>query len=250
MRGRGRSIYRSGEPSLQPRPKREKPKTTPNPKGKFIIHSNHDNIIEALNLSKTSHTIISVDLGMKHYGFRIEKRFNAIYGAHNLSIITVEMIKKKFDKTRCHTNNEGTKSRLFVDLIAFLDQYKEHYLTASMAIIEGQMSDNNDMSRLSQATIDYFLIHYPDMIILELDAHLKSRAFGVSKLTRPELKKWGVDKAISLLSARNDEKGLEILTSEKKKDDLADTIIGIEALFTHLKLQTTNPEGTTVLTFV
>ncbi|CAK7994917.1 Hypothetical protein POVR1_LOCUS435 [uncultured virus] len=251
---RGRSIYRTTqemEPSDQPTIKISKkvPKTkpAPNPKGKFIIHSNHSDIVEALGISKHHHTIISVDPGMKNYGFRIEKRYNSIYGPYNLSIDTIEMVKMKFDDTRSHVSHQGTKSHLFRDLFQFLDQYKEHYIDGSMAIIESQMTKNGDMSRVFQATIDYFLVRHPQMIVVELDAHLKSKALNApSKMSKPELKKWDVEMAEKLLNARGDDLGLKILGDYVKKDDLADTIIGIEALVSHLKFQTTNPEGVVI----
>ena len=247
-RGRGRNIYRTTTevvPSKLPSRK----KNQPNPIGKFIIHSNHQDLIKDLNPALQHHTIISIDPGTKNYAFRIEKRYNSLFGNYNLSIVTVAMTKKEFDDTRHHVNNNGTRSQLYVDLIKFLDMYKDQYPTASMVIIERQMSDNSDMWRMSQATIDYFIIKYPDIIVIEVDAHLKSKAFNAPKMTRPELKKWDIDTAERILMARGDEDGLKIMKSYKKMDDIADTVIAIEALFVHLNLQITNPEGMTITTF-
>lgn len=232
------------------KPSKKISKKAPNPMGKFIIYSSHHDVIKDLNPTLQSHTIISIDPGTKNYALRIEKRYNSLCGAHNLSIVTVVMIKKLFDDTRSHVNDGGTKSQLSTGLIDFLDSYKDHYPTASMVIVERQMSNNPDMWRISQATMDYFLIKYPHLIVVELDAHLKSKAFNAPKMLKSELKKWDIETAERLLTARGDDEGLRILRSYKKKDDIADTVIGIEALFSHLKLQTTNPDGHSITTFI
>ena len=50
------------------------------------------------------------------------------------------------------------------------------------------------------------------------------------KMTKPERKKWAVDKATEILCGRGDVVGLQILDENKKKaDDMSDALLMIQA---------------------
>lgn len=217
-------------------------KKAPNPIGKFIIHSNHKTIVGSLDPNAKYYQVISIDLGVKNYAFRIERRYNSMCDKYHISVNTIAMQKVAFEETRTPNSELGVTSKLCRQIIDFLDSYHTHYNECCLSIIERQHTDNMTMTRASQVTIDYFLMNYPKMIVIEMNAHVKTEALGAPKGN--DIKKWSIDKATQLLIQRGDDEGFKIVNSYKKKDDVCDTIIGIEALFTHLGLQTTDPRDT------
>jgi hypothetical protein len=113
-----------------------------------------------------------------------------------------------------------------------MDYYKE----ADLIIIERQMPYNYKAVRISQHVISYFISFYrhlitnKDVLIVEVDAKLKSKALcGPKGMTDRDVKKWAIEKATELLEMRNDSVSLAILGKESKKDDLADVVCQVEA---------------------
>ncbi len=79
-------------------------------------------------------------------------------------------------------------------------------------------------------------------LIVEVNPQLKGQQLGgPSGHNKPLLKQWAVNEAIRLFTMRNDEKSLQIINSITKKDDLADTVVQIEALFSLWNLPITKP---------
>ena len=84
-------------------------------------------------------------------------------------------------------------------------------------------------------------------MFLELVPTLKGRELGAPpNLNEIGIKLWAIDKALELLTDRNDKVGLDILNRKvngrkEKKDDLSDTICQIEALFSYFNWPLTKP---------
>ena len=218
-------------------------------KNDFSILSRHT----AIHLEDVSyHQIVSIDPATDNFGFRIERRHNSKSSNYNTLIETIVMTKIKFDKIKSIAdNNDGKKIQggcwnIFYDITSYLDHYKKQYEVTDLVIIERQMVDNYNAIRVSQCAIDYFLNKYPNIIVVEIDSKVKGKILGYKQfndncLGGIDLKKWCIIEARALLIKRNDEKGLTILDREKKQDDVADTIIQIEALFMMLGFRITNP---------
>jgi hypothetical protein len=90
------------------------------------------------------------------------------------------------------------------------------------------------MVKVMQHIIAYFSIVTKDMellpSIIEVDPKLKGAVFGFGRCDYKTLKTKSVEKAMELLEERDDETSIEIMNFWKsKKDDLADTVIMIEA---------------------
>jgi hypothetical protein len=105
-------------------------------------------------------------------------------------------------------------------------------------IIERQLPMNLKAVRISQHIISYFMFHFKNLVpnlpmIFEIDSKLKSRELGASThLNERGIKQWSIDLCKSLLVKRQDYDGLEILEKHKRKaDDVADTLVQIEAFF-------------------
>src|SRR5438105_8963608 len=71
--------------------------------------------------------------------------------------------------------------------------------------------------------------------IYEVSPKLKGEYLGApKKISEKDLKLWSVNKAIEICKLRNDKYSLEAIEKIKKKDDLADTITQVEALFGYI----------------
>ena len=128
-------------------------------------------------------------------------------------------------------------------LIRFFDSppVKKLILECHYVIIERQLAENYRAVRISQHTITYFLVQLKNStlnpIIIELDSKVKGGQLGGAMgLSSKQLKAWAVEKAISILTMRNDSFSLDILNKIKKKDDLADCVVQLDALCSMWKL--------------
>lgn len=144
--------------------------------------------------------------------------------------------KKKLDPLTFHNMND------------VLNEYENEWDMCSMFLIEMQMAFSgriNTMAvKLGQHCYSYFTFKYgKTKQIIEFPAYHKTQVLGAPKIpgkpyksgkirykamTKPQRKKWAVQKSIEILSDRgeNDE---NIIKNSKKKDDLADTFLMIQA---------------------
>ncbi len=143
------------------------------------------------------------------------------------------------ESSDCHSDIYDQIS-MFLDIYLYLLK-KSHFI-----VIEKQLPENYMTVRFSQHVISYLLFkvyNTPDSIknmwIAEIDCKLKSRLLDCPKnLNKSYIKKWLIEKAISLCKSRNDEATYQIISKAKKQDDLADTICQTEAfcVMMHLPL--------------
>ena len=175
--------------------------------------------------------VISIDPGIRNLALRIESR-----GIHTdnfpIKTLAFEVLHVKEEDRKL----VGNVDQLFLFITNFLDKYLHIFRESHIMIIERQLPTNYRAVRISQHVITYFLMHFKDLpqlpMVLEIDPKLKGRELGASKhLNERGIKVWSVEHAHSLLTKRQDWDGLQILNKIKKKDDLADTICQIEALF-------------------
>lgn len=175
--------------------------------------------------------VISIDPGIRNLALRVESR-----GIHSntfpIKTLVFDVLHIKEEERKL----VGNVDQLYLYITNFLDQYIDIFRESHIMIIERQLPTNYRAVRISQHVISYFLFHFKDLpqlpMIMEIDSKLKGRELGASKhLNERGIKVWSVEYAQSLLTKRQDWLGLEKLNKIKKKDDLADTICQIEALF-------------------
>jgi hypothetical protein len=132
-------------------------------------------------------------------------------------------------------------------MIKILDNYKEYWDTCKYFIIEQQMCFQNVRNvmavKLGQHCFSYFCIkHGAGTNVIEFPAYHKTKVLGAPKvkgdkvykngncnwkaMTKPNRKKWAIHKATSILNNREES---NLMISHKKKDDLADTLIQLQA---------------------
>lgn len=129
----------------------------------------------------------------------------------------------------------------------YLDCREHIWKLCDHVIIEKQMSfgkRHNTMAlKLGQHCWSYFSIKFGRLInICEFSAYHKTQSLGAPKIKykrgkkeyyksvdKTTRKKWGIDKASEILLGREEYEALEKLLSYKKKDDISDCIIQLQA---------------------
>ena len=145
------------------------------------------------------------------------------------SIKTVQI--ENLDLTEGCDKKQYLDPRTYINMYNTLDKYKEVWDKCSVFIIEQQMSfgrKNNTMAiKLGQHCYSYFLFNYGVFKeIMEFPSYHKTKVLGApKKMSKPERKKWAIEKAMSLLSQRGDNEIVDILNSRKKRDDMSDCIL-------------------------
>jgi len=221
--------------------KEKVPKTQAPDKSNYTIHHCHstDKPIE-WNNRKDYFRIMSIDPGKKNFCFRIELRNSE----------TEEIITEVFEKI--DLIGDQNHDRVIIDyigrnVISILNKYINLILNCHIVIIERQLQINYKMVRFSQHVISYLMMILRDnslkTVILEIDSKLKTKQLGATKgLGKKEIKTWAIEKAYAILNERNDTKSIKIMdkAQKSKKDDLADTVIQIEAVFCLFGLSKSN----------
>jgi hypothetical protein len=198
---------------------------------------------------------VSIDPAIKNFALRIEKRYRTGY------IETIQMIKVDFSQYGDVSESTGTTAvdpRILAAATSILNSLLPIFQENRIVGIERQMAVNYKSSRIFQHILTYFLImvttfRYP-CIIMDISPKLKGKVLGAPKgLNYNGLKEWSIEKAIQILTWRNDQVALKIILqhrgkSKTKADDLADTINQIEAWFILVEgVHTQSPQDLTLI---
>jgi hypothetical protein len=138
--------------------------------------------------------------------------------------------------------------KTFYNMNDLLTDHIEYFRNCSIILIEKQMMFGkltNPMAvKLAQHCYSFFTICLsPNIKIIEYDAFNKTQVLGckmdsvLSKkgvekfkaVDKPTRKKWAVSKCIDILTLRNDIETLTFIKTQKKKDDLADVLVQLQA---------------------
>ena len=223
----------------------KKPKKPANPKGKYIIHSDH----QRLPVERDITQYLAFDPGRKNLAMRVERRHKSYLDDYCALILTIAQGKHQIVYQRVRVGT-GSKSKATLQIHSLLHTYVAHYDRLNIVLIEGQMDKNREMMHLQYTVISYFLLLYPHIVVVEIGSKLKSINLGAPpKLTQHFLKKWGCAKAMSLATRRNDRKFIHYIEKQTKGklkkdikiDDDCDTLIEIEAFCVEAEYQLTEP---------
>ena len=128
------------------------------------------------------------------------------------------------------TSNKCLSQDIFIELLNLLDAHTEYFDTIDFFVIEEQMSfmgkNNVTAQKISQFIYSYFVIKYKDTKkIVVFPAYNKTQMLGCPPgLTKPQRKKWIVEKAKEIWTIRGDIESVEALEKNKKADDISDTL--------------------------
>lgn len=181
---------------------------------------------------------VSIDPAIKNFALRVERRYKTGY------IETVLMYKVDFSKYGNVVESGGTTTvdpQILNVATYVLDSILPMLQDSRIVAIERQMAVNYKSSRIFQHILTYFMLRVTTFrnpcIIIDISPKLKGKILGAPKgLNYNGLKEWSVEKAIEILTWRNDQIGLKIIREHRgkgktKADDLADTITQMEAWF-------------------
>ena len=217
-------------------------------------------------VEKCTH-IASIDIGKKNFAIYIQKLDTQILSSiKNIELNQrynkdatptkemTEILKKVYStgQTVYHSNNDLTencdkKAKLdpesYHNMNVLLDSLTSYWDKCSIIVIEEQMQfgkRHNTMAvKLAQHCYSYFCIIYGrSKTIVEFPSYYKTQILGAQKVMgkrkmkamgQRERKKWAVVKAEEILKIKNETDVWDKICKTKKKDDLADTLLMLEA---------------------
>lgn len=161
---------------------------------------------------------------------------------HPVTEYFIVMDFSDYDPDPSATGNNNTY--LYSVVNNFLDQFSEYYEQTHCVIVERGFIDNYKMVRMSQHIISYFTIKLKNKpflpLIFEIDSKLKGKILQAptknEKGQKIDIKAWAKRKAVEILTNRGDMVAVNYIKSHRRKngtlkgDDLADTVIQIEAI--------------------
>jgi hypothetical protein len=219
-------------------------------KNEYTIHDFH-----TVSLSERKWgdvvNVASIDPGIRNLAIRVESR-----GIKNSNYPIKKIVYDKLHIKDAERDLVGNIDKLYSLVTDFLDKYLEVFKTCHIIIIERQLPFNLKATRICQHIITYFMIHLRNLVptlpmIFEIDPKLKGRELGASThLNEKGIKQWSVEHCKELLNQRQDFESLDYLYKQKKKDDLADTVCQIEALFSFQGWATTKEKRNITLKII
>lgn len=206
--------------------KSQKPDTAP-----YTLYNPHHKDLNSRKWNPDYLRICSIDPAPDNCAVRVETRPKH---AGVQDFITCQLFTKVGFREEVSTEGYNL---IYQTITNFFDSHLALLKTCHLIVMERQqVPENYRSTRIGQHILSYILFRLSDApllpIIMELDPKLKGKRLGAPPLNYNGLKKWSTEKATELLTRRQDEYSLGILTTFKtKKDDLSDTVCQIEALF-------------------
>lgn len=186
-------------------------------------------------------TVVSIDPGEKHYGFRIERRYRSKTYPH--------LVEKVEGLVFCLVGYnrkivDGKRTVLFEQINEFHERYKEYYPHVDILLVEHQVFINYKTVRIQQHAMTWFNAHYPHISIFDLRSQIKTQALGAPRhLNYDDRKEWDIAMAKQFLYYHACKASLQFLAEmvmQQKGDDVADTIVQIEGFFKAMGLPYTD----------
>lgn len=151
---------------------------------------------------------------------------------------------ENLDLTEGTVAKKSLEMKVQLNMIDALDKYREYFDKCDTILIEQQMTKNTMAYKLGQHCYSYFLMTYRDTKeILEFPARHKTQILGAPRvrteskkgkvsyklMTKTQRKKWAIEQALAILHQRDDHTHSAQLGASKKKDDMADCLLMINA---------------------
>src|SRR6185437_6753986 len=220
-------------------------------KTQYTVHSpNHDPKLVRKS-SPNYLCFLSIDPGIVNIAISIERRYNdrwieCIYCAiADMTKYGTLCTNKGFDIRPGFTEFNVVYGNLF----SFLDLTKPFFDDIDYVVIERQIPINYARVRVSQHMITYYMMKLQDRpkrpMIIEVDPRLKGKMLGSPRgINEKALKDWACGEAKKICLARGDQRRHDMIKArkgrKKEDDDIADTIVQLEALCMLWGLPVTN----------
>jgi hypothetical protein len=161
--------------------------------------------------------LMSIDIGVVNFSYCIEERDITKDGC------TIESILQ--NGTITHLENQNITLKSVIDVLNALPISECN----GGVIIENQLRANLKCVKMQQHIATYFMIVHPKIKVIPFSSKHKTHVFTDEKMTKYQRKKYTVVKALELLSLRKDDAMIKTINSVKKKDDMADVIMQLQA---------------------
>jgi hypothetical protein len=178
--------------------------------------------------------VATFDIGYRNFSFYVEKfKPNEIRKLKTIDKIEkcgIPIAWERATLLQPDIKGEMRNQQMFINITEYLDTFNDLWKNCSAFMLERQLKINPLAKKIEQHVYSYFTIKYPFKITMDMPASCKSKAYGLNfKGKKNMLKKWSVNHCKQLLSERNLHKWLIKLINEKKKDDLSDTFLMLQA---------------------
>lgn len=129
-------------------------------------------------------------------------------------------------------------------ILNHLHEHREIWETCDIFVVEQQFMStftpagrknpstqaNIDAIKIGELVMAWILTQYPFKEVVHYGSQFKTQTLGApNSLTKPQRKKWSIEKAKAIFEARNDTEALDQMTASKKggqkQDDVADACI-------------------------
>ena len=195
--------------------------------------------------------IAAFDIGFKNFAVAIEGVVNLTpecegYEDESGNKLECELrrdiiLADTTDITQFSTKSELRSKSYFMGAIEYMDSISEYMDMCDVILIEQQLQRNCKAVKLQQNLHTYLMTKYRrDKKIIIYPSTNKTRAFDAPKMTKPQRKKWAVDKALDILQSMNS-MFFDKIAQMKKRDDVCDCVLMIESY--KMKSHKMNPVG-------
>ncbi len=186
----------------------------------------------------------SIDVGIKNFAIRVERRHASgqvepIY-FNKLDFRSENVTEKELSESGSTKINPEILSRITQFLFSISPILKNNNIVG----VERQLAMNYKASRVYQHILTFFSLTLSQCVapcvLVDINSKLKSDVFpGGKGLSGAALKTWAIERALELLESRGDQSSIDVIKYHKgktktKADDLADTVIQMEALIRRL----------------
>lgn len=177
------------------------------------------------NLTKKNLNIISIDPGITSMAYYAERRKGLDKYADTIRTQKLEVLSVKDI-----TNNK--QQLMYANIIMSVNTFMATLNEPDLVIIEAQLGTAPAPLRVSQTLITYFLINYPETVVVQINPSMKKKYLNCKN---QELKTACYESVDNLLKERDDEYGVKRLNSGgARKHDKADAVLYSEVLWKHL----------------
>lgn len=178
-------------------------------------------------------TIASFDIGKNNFAFCVEK-IDITKPCNSVDDIVrcgELILHKNVDLTTDCPKVKWLHPSIYINMNNLLLEYKKYWDECAFIIIEQQKRQNYMACRLAQHCYSFFLYHYSTFkTVIEYGAKHKTRVFGAPVFKKKnDRKKWAVQKTLEIMDMRKDTCTIQRIKSSKKKDDLSDVVVQLQA---------------------
>lgn len=198
-------------------------------KNSYIVYSPEPSVFQTQVWSERYIQGLSIDPAINHFAVSIERRY------HNGVIVILTLLKYEFPAESIDLAAQGVYHSIYNDVTSVLNNLKPYYPECHYFVLERQPPIREDVMRVAQHALSYFLLHCSSLPlrprIMEVNSKLKGKILGAPKgVKQAALKSWSENYGLELLTLRGDKRAIEIVKHTKKKNDLTDAINQFEAL--------------------